>query len=327
MDGVDGWRDEGRDGGMDGLQASRRARSKQVSKPRSMMSAHLPSHTPGCCWSVWFRHCLLVFTWCRIPSSHSQRHSFKSIPLPASVPFQPRSPIFIFYVKKLPTSPTLALLFLVKQFPISSGFRSSIPISRTFASPYHTSPLSSTKAHRTMADKNLKEGDEGGSSTSSVRKNADPKNPAVHATRDGNDVVKRASELTKGSADITNDSAASSTAAEAAEPNNANGEKKEVEIGEKRDRVEGEEKPAAQELAEAEKDAGKEAKKPKLAEGAEGGNSGASNGGDDTASPPKKRGPGRPKKSEKEAKKRDEAAKPEASTAETISGRTRSKAS
>ena len=90
--------------------------------------------------------------------------------------------------------------------------------------------------------------------------------------------------------------------------------------------MEGEEKPAAQELAEAEKDAGKEAKKPKLAEG-EGGDSGASNGGDDAASPPKKRGPGRPKKSEKEAKKRDEAAKPETSTAETISGRTRSKAS
>lgn len=161
-----------------------------------------------------------------------------------------------------------------------------------------------------MADKNLKEGDE------------------VHAARDGNDVVKRASELTKEPADITNDSATSSTAAGATEPSNANGEeKKEVEIGEKRDRVEGEEKPAAQELAEAEKDAGKEAKKPKLAEGAEGENGGASNGGDDTASPPKKRGPGRPKKSEKEAKKRDEAAKPEASTAETISGRTRSKAS
>lgn len=165
-----------------------------------------------------------------------------------------------------------------------------------------------------MADKNLKEGDE------------------VYAARDGNDVVKRASEPTKESTNLTNDSATSSTAAGAAEPNNANGdeEKKEVEIGEKRDRVEGEEKPAAQELAEAEKDAGKEAKKPKLAEGAvygEGENSGASNGGDDAASPPKKRGPGRPKKSEKEAKKRDEAVKPEASSAETISGRTRSKAS
>ncbi|RPA92979.1 hypothetical protein L873DRAFT_1603979, partial [Choiromyces venosus 120613-1] len=30
-----------------------------------------------------------------------------------------------------------------------------------------------------------------------VHKNADPKNPAVHVARDGNDVVKRASELTK----------------------------------------------------------------------------------------------------------------------------------
>ncbi|CUS14815.1 unnamed protein product [Tuber aestivum] len=164
-----------------------------------------------------------------------------------------------------------------------------------------------------MADKNVKESDE------------------VHLARDGNDVAKRASEPTKKSTDATNDSATSSTAAATAEPNNANGEeKKEVEIGEKRDRMEDEEKPAAQELAEAEKDAGKETKKPKLAEGAvdgEGENGGASNGRDDAASPPKKRGPGRPKKSEKEAKKRDEAAKPEASSAETISGRTRSKAS
>ncbi|KAG0640849.1 hypothetical protein HOY80DRAFT_776933 [Tuber brumale] len=164
-----------------------------------------------------------------------------------------------------------------------------------------------------MAGKNLKEGDE------------------VPVARDGNDVVKRASELTKESTDIANDSATSSSAAAAAEPSNANGEeKKEVELGEKRDRVEDEEKPAAQELAEAEKDAGKETKKLKLAEDAadgEGENSGARNGGDHTASPPKKRGPGRPKKSEREAKKRDEAAKPEASSAETISGRTRSKAS
>ncbi|KAG0131176.1 hypothetical protein HOY82DRAFT_347251 [Tuber indicum] len=164
-----------------------------------------------------------------------------------------------------------------------------------------------------MAGKNLKEGDEG------------------HVARDGNDVVKRASEPTKESTDIANDSATSSSAAAAAEPNNANGEgKKEVELGEKRDRVEDEEKPAAQELAEAEKDAGKETKKPKLAGDAadgEGENSGARNGADSAASPPKKRGPGRPKKSEREAKKRDEAAKPEASSAETISGRTRSKAS
>ncbi|PWW73456.1 hypothetical protein C7212DRAFT_347291 [Tuber magnatum] len=194
-----------------------------------------------------------------------------------------------------------------------------------------------------MTDKNPKDGDKAEtedhgsleitSMGKGVHKNADPKNPAVHVARDGNDVVKRASELTKESTDATNDSATSSAAAATAEPNNANGggeEKKEVEIGEKRDRAEDEGKPAAQELTEAEKDAGKETKKPKLAEGAVDGageNGGASNGGGEAASPPKKRGPGRPKKSEKEAKKRDEAAKPETSSAETISGRTRSKAS
>ena len=160
-----------------------------------------------------------------------------------------------------------------------------------------------------------------------VHKNANTENPAVHVEREGNDVVKRASELTKES---TTASTPHPKLTAEAEAEGEGEDKKAAEIGEKRERTESAIPAAEKELTEAEKDSGKETKKPKLTEeiskGAQ--ENGSSNGAEreaESSSPPKKRGPGRPKKSDKEAKKRDEATKLEAS--ETISGRTRSKAS
>lgn len=64
--GMEGWRD--------GWAASKQASKKQASKQAVINDERSSSltHTPDCCWSVWFRHCLLVFTWCRIPSSLSR---------------------------------------------------------------------------------------------------------------------------------------------------------------------------------------------------------------------------------------------------------------
>ena len=73
--------------------------------------------------------------------------------------------------------------------------------------------------------------------------------------RSSNDVVQPVSELKKRSTEIPNDSDTSSIATKGTDRNNANGgdeEKKVVEIGKKRDRVEGEEKHTVQKLAEAE---------------------------------------------------------------------------
>ncbi|KAL0633849.1 hypothetical protein Q9L58_007220 [Maublancomyces gigas] len=208
-----------------------------------------------------------------------------------------------------------------------------------------------------MTDKNLKKGDEvswkwGSSGHPSgiiagmathgsleieskgkrVRRNADLDNPAVHVAREGNDVVKRASELTK-------KSSAPSVERKIFGKERVE-EKKVVDSGEKRDRsdadVNGDKSPV-EEQVEAEKDTGKEVKKPKLDEKVKEKN-GHGNGeekSDKTTAPaeaeapsvPKKRGPGRPKKSEIEARKREAAERLKSvGGAEEISQRTRSKA-
>lgn len=165
-----------------------------------------------------------------------------------------------------------------------------------------------------------------------VRRNADLDNPAVHVAREGNDVVKRASELTKKpSAPSVERKIFGKERVE---------EKKVVDSGEKRDRsdadVNGDKSPV-EEQVEAEKDTGKEVKKPKLDEKVKEKN-GHGNGeekSDKTTAPaeaeassvPKKRGPGRPKKSEIEARKREAAERLKSvGGAEEISQRTRSKA-
>lgn len=164
-----------------------------------------------------------------------------------------------------------------------------------------------------------------------VRRNADLDNPAVHVAREGNDVVKRASELTKeSSAPCAEKRDKKTTVKEGVE------EKKEAEAGEKRDRsdvdVNGDKSPI-EEQVEAERDTGKEAKKPKLDEKAKGKNGHGNEekitapGEAEVSSAPKKRGPGRPKKSEIEARKREAAERlKSAGGAEKISQRTRSKA-
>lgn len=168
-----------------------------------------------------------------------------------------------------------------------------------------------------------------------VRRNADLENPAVHIAREGNDVVKRASEITKeSSAPFAEKKDKKAAVKEGVE------EKKVAEAGEKRDRSDADMnggKSLVEEQVEAEKGAGKEAKKAKLDEKVK-----ESNGHDDgeeksdrtttlgeaEVSPaPKKRGPGRPKKSEIEARKREAAERlKSAGGAEKISQRTRSKA-
>lgn len=168
-----------------------------------------------------------------------------------------------------------------------------------------------------------------------VRRNADLDNPAVHVVREGNDVVKRASELTKeSSAPYIEKRDKRTTVKEGVE------EKKVTEAGEKRDRSDADvngDKASVNEQVEAEKDTGKEAKKPKLDEKVKEKN-GHGHGeekldkttapGEAEASPaPKKRGPGRPKKSEIEARKREAAERLKSvGGAEEISQRTRSKA-
>jgi hypothetical protein len=158
-----------------------------------------------------------------------------------------------------------------------------------------------------------------------VHRNADAENLAVLVEREGDDVVERASEPPKKESDPATPPRPSSEAGEGEQ-----GDKKEVEVGEKRERAESADPPAKEQPVEAEKEAGKEIKKPKLAEDVADGsqenvNSNGAGHEARSSSAPKKRGPGRPKKSDREAKKRDEEAKLEA--VETISGRTRSKAS
>lgn len=114
-------------------------------------------------------------------------------------------------------------------------------------------------------------------------------------------------------------------------------ENKMTEAGEKRDRSDADvngDKSSVEEQLEAEKGVGREAKKPKLDEKAKEKN-GHGNGEDKITAPaktedspvPKKRGPGRPKKSEIEARKREAAERlKSAGGAEKISQRTRSKA-
>lgn len=153
----------------------------------------------------------------------------------------------------------------------------------------------------------------------------------MHVAREGNDVVKRASELTKESSVPCVEMKDKKTMKEGME------EKKTTEAGEKRDRsgadVNGDKSPVEEQL-EAEKGVGKEAKKPKLDEKVKEKN-GHGNGEDKITAPaetedstvPKKRGPGRPKKSEIEARKREAAERlKSAGGAEKISQRTRSKA-
>lgn len=162
-----------------------------------------------------------------------------------------------------------------------------------------------------------------------VRRNADLDNPAVHVAREGNDVVKRASELTKESSAPCVEKRDKKTMKEGME------EKKMTEAGEKRDRSDADvngDKSSVEEQLEAEKGVGKEAKKPKLDEKVK---EKDGNGEDKITAPaetedspvPKKRGPGRPKKSEIEARKREAAERlKSAGGAEKISQRTRSKA-
>ncbi|TFK23024.1 hypothetical protein FA15DRAFT_621613, partial [Coprinopsis marcescibilis] len=133
-----------------------------------------------------------------------------------------------------------------------------------------------------------------------VHKNSDPQNPAVHVEREGNDVVKRASELEKTGEAAEKENGkegetgkggqeANGEAHPAAAADASSAEKeppKEAEVGEKRNREdvakEGGEGEAAKEevktaaeeqkeIESAEQDAGKEAKKPKLDEGADAG--------------------------------------------------------
>lgn len=202
----------------------------------------------------------------------------------------------------------------------------SHPVSWNWGSGHPSGTVAGIKTHGTLEIE---------SKGKLVHKNADPENPAVHVGREGNDVVKRASELTKESSAPPVEKKDKKSVKEGSEG------KKEVEAGEKRDRsdADGEgDKSPAEEQAEAEKDTGKEAKKPKLDEKVKEKN-GHSNGEakkPDQASPPakveaspapKKRGPGRPKKSEIEARKKEAAEKLEsAGGAEKISQRTRSKA-
>ncbi|KAF8531058.1 hypothetical protein BDD12DRAFT_45054 [Trichophaea hybrida] len=152
-----------------------------------------------------------------------------------------------------------------------------------------------------MADKNIKEGDEvswkwGGGAPSGVvkeiktegkleieskgklvHKNADPSNPAVHVAREGNDVVKRASELTKENSAESEKSKGNKgdQGSEENKENKSNDDKLNQTAGTKRDRVDtpaenDADKPVQTEQQteqkKAEKETGKEAKKAKLDE-------------------------------------------------------------
>jgi len=116
-----------------------------------------------------------------------------------------------------------------------------------------------------------------------IKKNASPENPAVHVAREGNDVVKRASELTvedkANGADKSSDKTADEEAGqkETGQANGANGTNGQT-AGEKRDHDEADEKDAEEKPAEkVEQPASKKQK---------------------TAAAETKKGPGRPKKTD-----------------------------
>jgi len=216
-----------------------------------------------------------------------------------------------------------------------------------------------------MAEKNIKEGDEvswnwGGGKPSgtvaevqtegkleieskgkAVHRNADPSNPAVHVAREGNDVVKRASELTKKSSNGGKESEEDEDASkdEPADYKNADKDtasqdgRTEKVTGDKRERQEDTAGGISEELEKTEKETGKEMKKVKVDD-----NDGNEHAvGENSASKdvPKKKAVGRPKKSEantkgKKAETKDGQTKngPEnTENAEKVSARTRSKAS
>ncbi|KAI9835985.1 MAG: hypothetical protein M1837_003552 [Sclerophora amabilis] len=196
-----------------------------------------------------------------------------------------------------------------------------------------------------MADKNIKEGDEvswawgggrpGGKAAkvkgedeiaikskrgNTIKKNASPDNPAVHISRPGNDVVKRASELDKeADGDEGEDGAAEEPPAKVesngAKADDAAGEKNGVQsekkAGDKRDHseVDGKNGDATKEAGEDEA-----AKKPKKT-----GKKDAAADAED-----KKKGPGRPKKGETSKPPKKKAARP-AVNGDGIGSRTRSK--
>jgi len=166
-----------------------------------------------------------------------------------------------------------------------------------------------------------------------VHKNADPSNPAVHVAREGNDVVKRASELIKetsgdnieseGSKDATKDEKAKNSGRR--EGKASEGDDSEKVGGEKRERTENTsgppDKAMSKEQEEAEKDTGKEVKKAKVHERKKE-HEAAEESGNAT---PKKKTAGRSKKSEtgtKEVKMKNRS-----ENTEKISARTRSKMS
>lgn len=155
-----------------------------------------------------------------------------------------------------------------------------------------------------------------------VHKNADPSNPAVHVERAGNDVVKRASELTKLGSFAEGDSVEAHT----------QGEHSDVEEGEQQESTETPaskkkaprkksnaaatigEKRAVEEATNGvegvvEESTGKKTKKPKTTKAGEGG---------------QKKGPGRPRKDSK-AKKHAEGDAKEADAAVSGEGTTATK--
>ncbi|KAL7274457.1 hypothetical protein RUND412_002650 [Rhizina undulata] len=203
-----------------------------------------------------------------------------------------------------------------------------------------------------MSDKNIKEGDEvswkygAGEATGTVSeiattgtltvdtadkkvsRKASASNPAVHVSRDGNDVAKRASELSKEPSGDAGKAPEQADNSEKKTPEEHKAEKRERDDEGKRE-------------GEKEKEGGKVVKKPKLDDDANGqktksnGNGTAKKGENGTdgkaekapAEPPKKRGPGRPKKAELEARRAAEAANAakNGESKEKVSSRTRSK--
>ncbi|KAI9851916.1 MAG: hypothetical protein M1838_002353 [Thelocarpon superellum] len=182
-----------------------------------------------------------------------------------------------------------------------------------------------------MADKKIKEGDEvswqwsggrpGGTVAevkdhgdisiqskkgNTIKKNADPDNPAVHISRPGNDVVKRASELDKeadGDAPTGTDKKTKSKEANGAE---ANGEKAADAPGEKHGRDEAADK--------AEPNVKKQKTMTKEANGNKANGKGRPKKDDKSAKPARETKPAKPKKE-----------RPPGSD-EVISSRTRSRA-
>ena len=176
----------------------------------------------------------------------------------------------------------------------------------------------------------------------SIKKNANEGNPTVHVSQDGNGVVNRASGLEREGNGGNNDDGG----------NEGGGDKKEPETGEKRGRGDadgGLETAPEEERESAEKAEGRGAKKPKTGEGEDAGtkNDSIKVGGNgdkkddkleagegepaakgverEEQKAPKKRGPGRPKKSESKVEKTAALVR-ETNNSDSIGKRTRSKA-